>query len=218
MKDNVIVSDTLFLNGTETRAPSQEKEAVQIEGHFSAVCREGGKIVPGTLREGKNIWTFTGREYLARLMSYSAYGIGLTPDTPARNDRIRYIGMGIGTTPEVATVTKVISPVAYDVGGAQFLAEVTIPTYPFQVSVSNFGNAVRYIREFSELELSLVGPIILTEAGLYTDGSPTASFAPKTRSLLLSTAAAQAPAAYKTFEALRKTQNFVLQVAWEIRL
>jgi hypothetical protein len=218
LKDRVIITDVLSLNGQEAGA-TPEKEPVLIEGFFSAVCRERGKLVPGTRREGKNIWTLAGREYLARLMSYSAYGIGSVADTPARNDRIRYLGMGTGTQPEVATVRKLTSPVAFDAGGGQYLGELAIPTYPFQVSSTNFGNAVRYIREYSELELSVSGTIILTEAGLFTDGSPAANppFTPKTRSLLLTEAAAQVPVAYKSFEALKKTQSFVLQVAWEVR-
>src|SRR5687767_6159445 len=219
MKDKVTVLDQLELRsgGKRIISPSVEKDVVQVEGFFSAVCRERGKIVPGTRRQGKNIWTLTGREYLARLMSYSAYGVGATPDTPARNDRIRYLGLGVGTQPEVSTVTKLVTPVAFDAAGVTFLAELAIPSYPFQTSATAFGNVVRYFREYTESQISISGTVILTEAGLYTDGSPTASFAPKTRDLILANASAQAPAAYKSFEPLRKTQNFVLQASWEIR-
>jgi hypothetical protein len=217
MKDRVDIADDLYLNGKLALPGSQRKDVVQIEGFFSAVCRERGKIVPHSKRSGKNIWTLTGREYLARLMSYITYGVGIVPDTPARNDRIRYIAMGTGSTPEVASIIRLVSPTAFDPGGVNALAEVAIPTYPAQVSVSNFGNSVRYIREFAENELSIAGPIILTEAGLFTDGSPGSNFTPRTRSILLADAAGQAPVAYKSFEALKKTSNFVLQVAWEVR-
>lgn len=215
LKDRVSVTDVLYLNGK--RILSEAKQPIEIEGVFQAVMRERGKIIGGTRRFGRNIWTLTGREYLARLMSYAAYGVGITPDTPSRNDRIRYIGMGIGTQPEVSTVIKVVSPIAFDSGGVTFLAELAIPTFPFQVA-STFGNAVRFTREFAETELSVSGDVILTEAGLFTDGSPASTFDPGTRSTTIVDAAGQAPAAYKTFEALKKTQNFVLQVSWEIRL
>ena len=214
MKDNVTIQDDLYLNG---KLAQSTKQPVQIEGFFSAVCRERGKIVPFSRRSGSNIWTLTGREYLARLMSYAVYGTGSAPDTPSRDDRIRYIGMGTGTTPEVDTVTQLVSPTAYDSGGAYFLAELSIPTFPFQVSGTNYGNAVQYIREFAEDELSISGPVILTEAGLFTDGAPGSSFAPKTRSVSITDAASQAPAAYKSFDALKKTSSFVLQVSWQIR-
>lgn len=225
MKDDVIIHDRLDLrSGKEVRYSGDPswvndllpKEVIQVEGFFSAVCRERGKIVRGTRREGKNIITLAGREYYARASSYSSY----SPLTKARADAIRYIGFGIGTTAEVSSVTKLVSPIAYNSpGGTLFLAELAIPTYPFQTSGS-FGTAVRYTREFSEAELSIAGTVDLTEAGLYTDGSPSSSpvpFTPETRDLTLAQAAFQAPNAYKAFEVLRKTNKFVLQIAWEIR-
>jgi hypothetical protein len=219
MKDLIKILDRLFLrHGKQAlvAGPVEDKEEVQIRGFFSSVCRERGKIVPGTRREGYNIFTLTGREYVARVISYSSY----SPLTPARNDRVRYIGFGIGTTPEVSSVSRVVSPIAYtSSGGDRFLADLAIPTYPFQTSGS-FGTSVRYTREFSELELSISGTVTLTEAGLFTDGSPTATvpFTPGTRNLTLAQAGNQAPIAYKTFEPFPKTQNFVLQAAWELRL
>lgn len=213
MKDRVNISDRLYLQGRD--ASRGGRDPVTIVGHFSAVCRERGKLVPKSHRTGRNVWTLTGREYLARLMSYASYN----PNVPARNDRIRYIGFGIGTTPEVSSVSQLVSPIAFDTAsGGVFLAELAIPTYPFQ-SASGFGTAVLYSREFAEEELSTSTTVTLTEAGLFTDGSPTASpvaFAPGSRALTLVQAASQAPVAYKTFEPLTKTQNFVLQVSWEV--
>ncbi len=223
MKDRVQVTDQLELfigmrgGGAERFAPPA-KELVQVEGFFSAVCRERGKLVYGTRRAGKNIWTLTGREYLAQLMSYSAYGTSAhnagspNPDTPGRDDRIRYFGFGTGTQPEVSSVTALVTPISFD-GGASFLAQVGIPTYPLSPSRTT----VSYSRTYSEIELSSAGTVVLTEAGLYTDGSPLSGYAPETRDVTLASAAAQAPAAYKAFEPLRKTQNFVLETIWEIR-
>lgn len=222
MKDKVKVLDRLTAkHGSKTIISepiedAEDKEVVQITGFFSAVCRERGKIVPGSYRGGKNIWTLSGREFLARLMSYAAYG---SPDTPARNDRIRYIGFGTGSQPEVSSVTSLVTPTPYSsAGGGQFLAEMAIPTYPFQTSGS-FGTAAQYTREFSESELSISGTVILSEAGLFTDGSPTnvPAYAPKTRVLTMSSATEQAPDGYKVFEPLKKTVNFVLQASWEVR-
>lgn len=224
VKDEITTVDRLELrHGGETRYAGDPAwvedilpSTVQVEGFFSMVARERGKIVPGTRRQGKNVVTLAGREFYARVGSYSSY----SPLTKARQDGVRYIGFGIGTTPEVSSVTKLVSPIAYDAAsGGVFLAELAIPTYPFQTSGS-FGTAVRYTREFSETELSTSTTVDLTEAGLFTDGSPSSSptpFTPGTRNLTLAQASFQAPNAYKTFEVLKKTQNFVLQVAWEIR-
>lgn len=224
MKDEVKIIDRLTMqHGEETRhlqdpdwVDSLIPSKVYIEGFVSMVCRERGKIVPGTRREGKNIVTLAGREFFARVGSYSSY----SPLTKARSDSIRYIGFGIGTGVEVSSLTRLVSPTAFDTAsGGLFLAELAIPTYPFQ-TVGSFGTVVRYTREFSELELSTSGTIALTEAGLFTDGSPTATptaFAPGTRNLAIAQAAFQAPVAYRTFEPLSKTQKFVIQTLWELR-
>ena len=112
MRDDVKVADRLRLlsRDAETRkieeqliADSLDREEIHAHGFLSMVCRERGKIVPGTRRLGHNIWTLTGREHLAQLMSYSSYG---PPSVAARADRIRYIGFGIGSQPEVASVSN----------------------------------------------------------------------------------------------------------------
>jgi hypothetical protein len=225
MKDRVQVYDQLELFSRSREQGRQllscappKKEMVQVEGFFSAACRERGKLVYGTKREGNNIWTLTGREYLSQLMSYLSYGTSahgsgsLNPDIPARDDRIRYFGFGTGTQPEVSSVTALVNPTAFD-GGGNFLAQVSTPSFPLLPSRTT----VRYTRTYTELELSFSGTVVLTEAGLFTDGAPGANFVPNTRDTTLINAAAQAPVAYKSFEPLRKTQNFVLEVNWEIR-
>jgi hypothetical protein len=217
MKDEVLVRDHLELtSGPQKAKIAREQACVPVTGFFSCVCRERGKVVPGTRREGHNIWTLAGSEYLARMISYSAY----TPLTAARSDRIRYIGFGVGYTTEVASVSRLNDPISYDsVSGGLFLAEVNIPTYPYE-TVGSYGTSVRYTREFSEEELSPATAVVLQEAGLFTDGSPNSSpviFLPGSRDRTLAMANYQAPCAYKSFEPLKKTQNFVLQVSWEVR-
>lgn len=49
----------------------------------------------GKLREtrsGHNVWVDRGNEYLASMIAYASFG----PDTPERNERVRYMGVGIG--------------------------------------------------------------------------------------------------------------------------
>lgn len=185
------------------------KEIPTVQGYFSMVARERGKIVYGTHRTGHNIWTLTGREYLAQLMSYATYG---PPSSGARRDRIRYIGFGTGSQPEVSSVTKVLTPISFN-ASSDFLAQVSLPTYPLSPSRTT----VRYSRIFTELELSVVGTVVITEAGLFTDGDSGSNFDPETRDITLANALLQAPVAYKVFEPLSKTQDFVLEVSWEIR-
>jgi len=222
MKDLVLVRDFLRLAGNgllRLAGPVEdEKEVIKVEGFFSCFARERGKYVPGSRREGKNIWTLTGREFSALLMSYSFYGTSAhaagaaNPDVPFRDDRIRYFGFGTGIQPEVSSVSRLVTPIAFD-GANNFLAQVGIPTFPLTPSRTT----VQYSRTYSELELSVVGSVVLTEAGLFTDGSPTSSYTPRTRDITLANASQQAPAAYKSFEPFKKTQNFALQVDWQIR-
>lgn len=227
LKSIVQVSDQLELftrdqcGPVSVRCASQERhDSPVIEGFFSAVCRERGKLVHGSRREGFNIWTLTGREYLAQLMSYQAYhttahnGGSPDPDSIWRDDRIRYVGFGQGTSPEVSSVFQLTSPIEASAG--IFLAQLAIPTFPL-VSVGGSRTTVRYSRSFSEIELSLIGPVSITEAGLFTDGDPASSYTPKTRDVGITNAASQAPVAYKSFEPIRKTQNFVLEMFWEVR-
>ena len=149
-------------------------------------------------------------KHLAQLMSYAAYG---SPPQPQRNDRMRYVGFGIGHYDEVASVSRLSQPIAFDTSG-NFLAELAIPTYPLAPARTT----VEYRRSFDLTELSVTGTVVLTEAGLYTDGDPGSNYALATRNVTLAAAASQAPNAYKKFEPLKKTQNFVLQMAWQIRL
>ena len=73
MKDIVRVDDYLYLNHRETGSLKglwdAGKEPVEIKGFFSLMCRERGKYVPGTKREGFN--TFPDEPgWLTRAMRY----------------------------------------------------------------------------------------------------------------------------------------------------
>lgn len=190
---------------------TDERSVVEVKGWVRAVCRERGKIVPGTLREGHNIWTNTGREYLALLMS-----IETGPTTPFRNDRMAYIGVGTGATVEDVGVLNLVTPIEYVAG--QFLAALDIPpTFPLTPSRTT----VRYHRIFAETELTMTvgSQVNISELGLFTNGSPSAvpAYSPGTRATGIATAGAQAPSAYKTFEPIGKTDALELEVSWEIR-
>ena len=76
---------------------------------------------------------------------------------------------------------------------------------------------MQYSRTFTTTELSISGSIDLSEAGLFTDGDPASSHAPGTRDITLAQASNQPPQAYKSFESIKKTQNFELELNWEIR-
>jgi hypothetical protein len=191
--------------------PLNDKDSVvHVEGWVSLVMRQNGKIVPGSRRDGHNIWTNSGREFLALLMS-----IQTPPTTPFRNDRVAYIGVGTGSQPEDAGVLNLVQPVAFVPG--QFMAPLDVPP-SFPLSPSR--TTVRYHRTFVETDITFGGSAVaITELGLFTNGSPQANppYNPGSRDVTIGNAAAQAPVAYKTFEPVQKTSSLQLEVSWEIR-
>lgn len=187
----------------------EHRPTVEVRGWVKMVMRERGKIVPGTHREGKNVWTNVGKEYLALKMS-----IASAPSNSFRTDNVAYIGVGTGSQVEDASVLALITPVAYATG--LFLAALDIPpTFPLLPTRT----AVQFSRTFAENEITLgVGTTVpISELGLFTDGSPLSSFSPGSRDLTLASAGQQSPNAYKTFEPVDKTDSLELEVNWEIR-
>lgn len=180
---------------------------VQVEGWVKLVMRERGKIVPGSFREGHNIWTNTGREYLALLMSIN------TGPTSYRTDHIAYLGVGTGAQVEEAGVLALVTPVAYITG--QFLAPFDIPpTFP----LSPTRTTVRYRKIFAEDEITISpgSTVNISEMGMFTNGRQS-DYAVGLRDTTLAASASQSPAAYKALEPVGKKDSLQLEVSWEIR-
>lgn len=219
-KDRVRISDAGFAGlrnrlgnwilGRKWEESDLDKPIIEVKGWVDAVLRENGKLVPGGSRNGFNIWTNTGRELLAMLMS-----IETAPGTKFRTDSIAYIGVGTGAQVENVNVSSLVDPVPYASG--LFLAGVEAPaTFPLNPTRTT----VEFRRLFLEDEITLTpGEVSITELGLFTNGSPTATpiFDPGTRDTSISNASAQAPAAYKAFDPLPKTEALQFEVRWQIR-
>lgn len=216
-------------------APAKEQSVVEVKGWVRAFCRERGKIVPGTLREEKviglqrvlgelsdaheilpwtirddhNIFTNTGREYLALLSSIQTPG---SPGTAYRTDSIAYIGVGTGSQVEDAGVSALVEPIEYL--SSEFLAALDAPpTFPLSPSRTT----ARYHRTFLENEITLSpGTVNITELGLYTNGDQD-TWVPGDRDTTFASAADQSPIAYKTIEPIPKTDTLQFEVYWEIR-
>jgi hypothetical protein len=208
LKDQVHVFDQGSVRVGEELREWGEKSIVEVEGWVSLCLRERGKIVQGSRREGKNIWTNTGREYLALLMS-----LATAPTTPFRSDSMAYIGVGTGSQLESASVLSLAAPVAFNTG--VFLAALDVPpTFP----LSPVRTTVQYHRIFLETDITISpGTVNVSELGLFTNGDPGSSYAPGTRNTTFAAATSQAPNAYKTFEPVGKTNALQLEVSWQIR-
>lgn len=179
-----------------------EEAPTEVKGLVRIVAYERGK--KKFTREGFNIWTREGRAYSAMNRAYASY----TPDVAKRTDKIKYIGIGSGTTPEVSTVSRLVTPVAYNVGG-DFLATLDIPTFNVD------STEVTFTRTFATNEISVAGTVVVREIGIYTDGiAPT--FVPGTRPITLAAASSQVPMGYKTFEPFPKTTDLTLVVSYTL--
>ena len=108
------------------------KETVKVRNNLRITARERGKIA--ARREGHNIWLDLGREYLASLIALASY----SPDTPERNDRVKYMGFGIGGTRQVAPGVANTAPlvVAYPGTNAQTDTDPLVTTLERPVRVS----------------------------------------------------------------------------------
>jgi len=180
-----------------------------VEGRVRIETREGGKR--RQVSEGKNIWTLTGREYLAELIALSAR----SPRTTFRDDRVAYIGVGTGSQAEVANIESLVDPVPFVT--SEFLAPTQTPALFPASGTGTPITSVQFIREYATTEISIGGAaVVLTEAGLFTDGDPDNNWAIGAP-VIFTPASTRAPVAYKTFEPITKTTSFTMRVIWEIR-
>lgn len=158
--------------------------------------RDRGKIVPGSRREGHNVFTYTGRDWMAQLVAWDP-----TTDSMYSHDRIRWMGAGSGIQPEIPAVLYLDSPL-----------EVTSGVYlaPLVSGAATFPNAssVKLTHEFAASELSFGGTVMVSELALYVD-EDAANVDPA-----LTTNAA---AFYKTFDPVAKLSSFSLEVIWELK-
>lgn len=195
------------------------KEDILIEGNITALLRCGGKVVPGSKREGHNVFTSNGKAWLTKLMAWSTIA---GTDIPYTNRRVRWIGVGSGTQLESTNIGTMATPVL--VTSTNYLSVLDLVEFPAT-------GTVRFIKEFGLSDISILGsPVRVTEFGLFADVSPALLGAGNDGSedvpheagvvdtVLNPQLGINSPVAYKAFEALTKTVDFTLEVRWDFRL
>ena len=171
-------------------------------------------------REGSNIWTLAGREYLALLMSYATEGTG--PDHAFRNDRIAYIGFGEGAFPAAYNIARLHTPLQFASGTflTPFAVPPTFPLYPSRT-------VVRYEKVIGEDDITFEGntghedEAFISEIGMFTDGpdytvSGQPMWTPGYRETTWAAREKQRPLAYNSFDPIPK-KNYSIYLMWEVR-
>lgn len=204
-------------------------ETVPVKNNLKLIARERGKIVER--REGHNIWLDLGSEFLAELISLLSYG----PDTPERNDRVKYMGLGIGGNRQVAPGVANNPPmsVVYPGTNAQTDSDPLITTLERPVRVSGTTTSPADPYDVSDVWLGTIqappahnSPREVTFFRLFgqTEVSYSSFTSVPISEIMLFTSAAvpigqphNTGIAYDTFDTLSKTGAFELEVEWAIR-
>lgn len=202
---------------------------VEVKNNLRITARERGKVVQR--RDGHNIWVDLGREYLASLIALVSYG----PDTPERNDRIKYIGLGIGGTRQVAPGVANVAPMSVAYPGTNLQTDtnpaVTTLERPVRVSGSTTGPSDPYNPADAWLGIIQAPPIHNTASQvtfrrLFTQTEVSySSFTtvPLSEVMLFTSAATpigqpfNTGVAYDTFDTISKTGALELEVEWTVR-
>lgn len=195
------------------------REDIEVQANFYALMRARGKVVPGSVREGHNVFTSHGRSWLAKLMGWSYIG---GTDIPFTNRRIRWIGVGSGSQLESSNVSGLSVPV---------LSTATDYLLPIDSVEFPTSSTIRFIKEFRLSDITITGaPVQVKEMGLFSDVSPALAGGGNDGSedvpfeaglvdtILNPSVGTNPPVAYKSFEALTKTVDFTLEVRWDFRL
>jgi hypothetical protein len=198
---------------------TRAKIDISVDANMFVHMRERGKVVPWSRREGHNVFTLTGKNWLTKLIAWNSIADPSTGnDFPYTNRRVRWIGVGSGAQLEVQTVSALVNPVL-STGAGEYIVPLDSATFVTSTSV-------RFSREFASNEISITGvPVSVSEAGLFADVNPAGTsyaaedspYTPSAKTVLDPTAQYNPPIAYNAFEALPKTVDFTLIVEWEFR-
>lgn len=201
-------------------------DTIDVKSNLIITARERGKVV--ARREGHNIWLDLGREYLAQLISFQSFG----PDTPVRNDRIKYMGVGIGGTRQLALTAANSSPISppYSGSNAQTDATASVTTIERPVRISGSSSAYPGIAGdvwvgTIQAPPDLSGGTEVVFSRVFTEEE--VSYAPflsvPLSEIMLFTSAADPEnhqntgVAYDTFDTISKTAAVSVEFKWTIR-
>lgn len=170
--------------------------------NVTAFLRENGRLIPGSVREGHNVFTIHGAEWMAQLCAWSALGGAAIHDTPMDERRVRWASVGTGMQLENPGIEQMVSPVL--VSGSNYLDAINPAASSWAVPT-----AMRIEHVFATTDLP--DPVTVTEAGLFVDFNDGGTF-------LDPTIDTHPPIVYKVISpALVKDGTKELVLRWELR-
>ena len=218
-------------------------DQIQLKSNVHIRVEERGKVRKDLCREGKNIWTYSGREWITLLMSYATTGF---PNT-AEDNRISYMGFGVGGDQQ--TILPIGPPIDTDYPGTnvqsdtdpdidylerpariwtapapddEWLREITYPSTEWAHIPGPAGTSrwVRYYATFTAAEFIATwgySMVPLSEIGLFHHGYSSYVLADITN-VYGGPPVRPTPVAYHTFPSIPKTTDLELTVRWEVRV
>lgn len=155
-----------------------------------------------------NVFTDVGRNWLAGLISYHTLSQAPGANEPAtskrRYDGVRYIGVGTGSQPETNAVSRLDTPVPFNMAG-HYLAQISAPN-----EMPGTGISAIFERIFGLNEISMPSTVYISEAGLFPSGPAHSPLDPALPY--------HAPIAYTTFEPIPVSTQLLFGVRWEIKI
>ena len=186
--------------------------------NFMALLRDKeGRVDEDSIRRGHNVFTTSGRNWLSKLVGW--FDLSSVPDDPFTNRRVRWMGVGSGSQAEVTNVTALQNAVQVTTSPDNFLKPISSVEFPTSTSV-------RFITVFGTTEVSEFAPVVVTEAGLFADVAPfnfvtggegEDDTVGSGTTVLDTDSGTNPPAAYKSFDPITKTQDFTLELRWDLR-
>lgn len=193
---------------------SRLRDSVLRSVNFQLQAFDRGKKVPGLFREGHNVLTNAGADWLADLVGWKT--LGGAGDVAYTNRRVRWMGIGTGSQAEVPGVTGLVSPTI--VAPGTYLAAIQETQRP------TAGTCI-FIREFAPSEVSIpdegLSLVTVSEAGLFADVYPVSVAGGDNDGAVGAadtahdpTSSANAPIAYHAFEPVTKTVDISFRIEW----
>lgn len=181
---------------------------MQVESNFRAWLEDDAGLVAGSVREGHNVLTDHGREWLRRVVVWSLVGtLGSVNDVVLDARRLRWLGLGSGTLTELTNVEGLAAPLSVSIGPTRYLRVLGTRTHPIDTSV-------KFVTTFSGASADFDhhgASVSISEAGMFADVD-TGSGPGLDPSLSIHT-----PVAYKAFAPLTKLAAQTLTITWEFR-